>query len=286
MTRAATAISASAYCAEVLRAADFDRYVTTLLTPAAHRAALQALYAFNSEIARVRDQVSQPMAGEIRLQWWSDALAGAGHGDVAANPVAAELIATAGTYGLPVERLRDLIDAHRFDLYDDPMPSTADLRSYIADTATNLFDLGARVVGATAPIPSEIVHDAGLAYGLTALVVAVPRHAARGQLFLPGDLMERFAVREADIFAGRATPELAQLIAHLAATARQHLDQALQRLPAIPRPFRTVLLPLALTGPTLHRLARAGHNPFALAPPSRLARLWTLWRAARRFDRA
>ena len=40
----------------------------------------------------MREQVSQPLPGEIRLQWWTDMLAGAGHGGVEGNPVAAELL--------------------------------------------------------------------------------------------------------------------------------------------------------------------------------------------------
>lgn len=54
--------------------------------------ALLAIYAFNVEITRVREQVSQPLPGEIRMQWWTDMLAGAGHGGVEGNPVAAELL--------------------------------------------------------------------------------------------------------------------------------------------------------------------------------------------------
>ena len=77
-----------------MRTHDFARYASTLFLPAIQRRALLALYAFNVEISRVRDQVSQPLPGEIRLQWWTDMLAGAGHGGVEGNPVAAELLQT------------------------------------------------------------------------------------------------------------------------------------------------------------------------------------------------
>ena len=75
-----------------MRSHDFARYASTLFVPADQRRALLALYAFNVEISRVREQVSQPLPGEIRLQWWTDMLAGAGHGGVEGNPVAAELL--------------------------------------------------------------------------------------------------------------------------------------------------------------------------------------------------
>ena len=51
-----------------LRRHDPDRYVAALYAPADRRDDLIALHAFNAEIARIRDQVREPMLGEIRLQ--------------------------------------------------------------------------------------------------------------------------------------------------------------------------------------------------------------------------
>src|SRR5882672_12188783 len=99
---------AFAHCESLVRAADKDRFLATLFAPAEHRAALHALYAFNLEVARVREAVHEPLAGEIRLQWWSDVLHGAGRGEVEANPVAAALLAAIARYRLPVERIEAL----------------------------------------------------------------------------------------------------------------------------------------------------------------------------------
>src|SRR5258708_21145367 len=90
------------YCAELVRAHDFTRYASTLFVPAAQRRALLAIYAFNVEISRVHEQVSQPLPGEVRLQWWTDMLAGADHGGLEGNPVAAELKLAIGHCDLPV----------------------------------------------------------------------------------------------------------------------------------------------------------------------------------------
>src|SRR5262245_66224178 len=87
---------AFAHCEGLLRAADKDRFLTALFAPAARRDALFALYAFNLEIARVREVVREPVAGEIRLKGWSDVLGGAGRGEVAARTVGAALLATSG----------------------------------------------------------------------------------------------------------------------------------------------------------------------------------------------
>src|SRR6202158_3707416 len=135
------------FCAELVRSRDFARYASTLFVPAAQRRALLAIYAFNVKISRLREQVSQPLPGEMRLQWWTDMLAGAGHGGVEGNPVAAELLLAIRDRRLPVERLSRLIEEHQFDLYNDPMPTMAALEGYINDTSSALFSLAALIAG-------------------------------------------------------------------------------------------------------------------------------------------
>src|SRR6202789_4092991 len=127
MSGAADGRPSADFCAELVRAHDFARYASTLFLPADQRRALWALYAFNVEISRVREQISQPLPGEMRLQWWTDMLTGAGHGGVEGNPVAAELTREIASGRLPVERLARLIEEHEFDLYNDPMPTMASL---------------------------------------------------------------------------------------------------------------------------------------------------------------
>src|ERR1700675_2711508 len=170
---------ASAYCANLVRTHDFPRYASTLFLPGVHRRPLLAIYAFNVEISRVRDQVSQPLPGEMRLQWWTDMLAGAGPGGGQGNPVAAELLLAIRDFRLPVEPLSRLIDEHQFDLYNDPMPSMAALEGYVNDPSSALFALPARV----APRPSEeiehLARHAGLAQGIVQVIAALPLDAAR-----------------------------------------------------------------------------------------------------------
>jgi len=105
-----------AHAAKALRSGDRDRYLATLVLNGAHRDAVTALYAFNADIASIRERVSGPVPGEMRLQWWSDALEGEGHGAVRQNPVADALLDTLTRYALPNGTLLRLIGARRFDL--------------------------------------------------------------------------------------------------------------------------------------------------------------------------
>src|SRR6201995_6174001 len=156
---------AAAHCADLVRSHDFVRYAATVFVPAEERRALLALYAFNVEISRIRDQVSQPLPGEVRLQWWTDMLVGAGHGGVEGNPVASELLRVIQSFRLPVERLMRLVEEHQFDVYNDPMPTLSALEGYANDTASALFALAARVVGPPSAELDHLARHAGLAFG-------------------------------------------------------------------------------------------------------------------------
>src|SRR5271170_5182305 len=141
---------AFAYCTELVRKADRDRFLASLFAPAEHRDALNALHAFNVELARVREVAREALPGEIRLQWWTDVLAGERRDEASANPVAAALLTTIERHRLVAERLNALIAARRFDLYDEPMATMADLEAYAAQTSSALIALAAQILGTDA----------------------------------------------------------------------------------------------------------------------------------------
>src|SRR5258706_14843804 len=116
---------ASDHCEAFLRDGAKDGFLPTLFAPPKYRRALYALYAFNLELARVRELAREPMPGEIRLQWWRDILGGERTGE--AGPLASALLATVARYRLPVDVFLAMIEARSFDLYDDPMGSLAAL---------------------------------------------------------------------------------------------------------------------------------------------------------------
>jgi phytoene synthase len=272
---------AAEFCAELVRGHDFGRYASALFLPPAQRRALLAVYAFNVEISRVRELVSQPLPGEIRLQWWTDMLAGEGHGGVEGNPVATELRLAIQNCRLPVERLSRLIEEHQFDLYNDPMPTMAALEGYVNDTSSALLSLGAGIAGWQSPEIEHLARHAGLAQGMAQVMAELPLDAKRRQLFLPQQLLESHGSGIEEVFAGKETPKLRAVLDQLIVEARGHLDKALALLTSVPPEVRPVFLPLALVARDLERMSRADNNPFVPHGTSRLRILWTLWRASR-----
>lgn len=271
----------AAFCADLVRSHDFARYASTLFLPSDQRRALLAIYAFNVEISRVREQVSQPLPGEMRLQWWTDMLAGTSHGGVEGNPVAAELMLAIRNCRLPIERLSRLIDEHQFDLYNDPMPTLAALEGYISDTAGALFSLGAAICGCQSDAIEHLARHAGLAQGFAQVIAALPLDASRRQLFVPLQLLQQHGCGMEEVFAGKETPKLRAALDQLIGEARGHLKTAVALLADVPPEARPVFLPLALVRRDLQRMARADNDPFVPHVTSRFGTLWTLWRASK-----
>jgi phytoene synthase len=270
------------HCEEMVRAGDKDRFLATLFAPEKYRRALHALHAFNLEVARVRELAREPMPGEIRLQWWRDALLGTGQGEAAAHPVAAALREVVVRYRLPPAALADLIDARSFDLYDDPMPSLAALEGYAVQTSSALIGLAARILNDGKDFDAgDLVRHAGIAYAIAGLLRAFPIHAARRQLYVPAEVMQRYGAQADDVFAGQATTELRAALAELRLRARQHLAAARDLAGAAPPVIMPALLPVALVRPALDRMERRGYQPFRPAELPQWRRQWILWRAAR-----
>jgi len=268
------------HCKALVRAADRDRYLAALFAPAEHRDALLALYAFDVEIARVGELVHEPMAGEIRLQWWRDALQGEARGDVRANPIAAALDDTIVQFRLPRQSFVDLIDARIFDLYDDPMPSLNDLEGYCGETSSSLIQLSSLVLnGGANPGTADAAGHAGVAYAIAGLLRAFPHHARQGQVFVPADMLARHGVVREDIVTGRGGPGLKGALADLRAVARRHLDQLRTLRATIPDAAKPAFRPLALVEPYLKVMERHDYDPFHTAVDiPQWRRIWALWR--------
>lgn len=271
-----------AYCADLVRDQDRDRFLSALFAPEALRPHLFALFAFNVEVARVRELVREALPGEIRLAWWREALQGEGRGDVESHPVAEALLDTVARRHLPAATLVALTEARIFDLYDDPMPSLNDLEGYAGETASALIQLAALVLDADkAAAFAEAAGHGGVALALTGLMRVFPIHAARGQCYLPLDVLARHGGGREDAVAGTASPALLATLAELRQVAQRHLTSAAVSLEGLPPVLASAFLPLALVPGDLKALARVC-DPFRqMAGLPRLRRQFALWRAAR-----
>lgn len=233
-------------CLTTLRDTDRDRYLACLLSPAETRGFLAALYAFNAEIARIRELTKQPLAGEIRLQWWRDLLEGDAKGDVAANPVAAGLLKAIEAFDLPRQPLLNMLDARIFDLYDDPMPDRSSLEGYAGETASALLQLAAMILDREAATGiSEISGHAGVAQAISGILLLMPIHRRRGQVYLPQDILRATGLDRDMLLNVEGGDKLHNAIRAFVALGQEHLDKA-RSVGAVPKTLMPAFLPVTL----------------------------------------
>ena len=132
------------YCLTMVRDADMARYATLLFAPGPARRALLALYAFNQELAQTRHKVSEAMIGEIRLQWWQEAIEGLAAGQVRDHPVIQELATLSGLSEVTPFLYR-LIAARKSDLYQEGPQNFETLAEY-ADAVGGSLSQAASIV--------------------------------------------------------------------------------------------------------------------------------------------
>jgi phytoene synthase len=253
-----------------VRRHDRDRFQTALFAPARSRESLFALYAFNYEIARVRETVSEPVLGQIRLQWWRESIAAAFDGGSVRHHIVVEALTVAiRAHALTRAHFERLIDAREGDLHEAPVATFAALKDYAEGTSARLIYLALESLDVCDPKAERAGFHIGVAYALAGLLRAMPFHARAGRLVIPADIAAQTGLDPADYCALRSTRALRSATAEIAAAADRHLVAARAHRRSITRRALPALLPAIVAGRSLTRLKRVGYDPFnpTLAAP-------------------
>ena len=248
-----------------------DRYYAALFAPVAVRDDLIALAAFDGEIARIGQIVSDAALGEIRVAWWRDALLGGDQAsELSGNPVLDQFADVVRRHQLSHAALDACFEAHMAALFADPPADDAALNeSFRAIDGTPLAFALQILHGPLDAGAHNLIAAAGRASGLTRVARTLPNALAAGRTPLP----------EARIPTPPDTDWRPQ-IAWLAREAQASLASVRSGLKGQARAFTTALLPLALIEPYFRALQKPGYDPSRdivdIAP---LARLWRIARA-------
>ena len=252
------------YPADQVRRFDHDRFMTVIFAPAAIRENLFALYAFNIEIAKVSEVVTEPLIGQMRLQWWRDTLDRLYAGETVAHEVARPLGAAIVAAKLDRDHFDRLIDTREFDIDRTPPANFAALRSYAEGTSAPLLALALQIAGAGRSAAADIAASVGSAWALTGLLRAVPFHARQRRLYLPEDRLADHSVRVQGLFDLKPTSGLAEVVREIGLYARELLDEAPRAVRGVPKTARSPALIASLARYHLSDLERAGWDPFVL----------------------
>jgi len=274
---------ALAYCTDQVRRLDRARYQTTLFAPTALRGVVTALFAFDIEIARIRDLVSEPLLGRIRVQWWRDSVGALFDGNVSAaqpvlgaHPVLESLAPLIRAGDLTHGYFEQLLDARESELDIITHNDLASLVAFAEATSGSLTLLVMEALGHRDSLAQDAARRLGTAWGLACLIRAVPREARAGRVTLPLSLLKRLRVESADGNGIRPSHSLNKVVAEIHNTALELIRDARRNIGELPRSARSGLLLATLVTAVLRDIRRAGFDPFslALAPPPTARLLW------------
>jgi phytoene synthase len=269
---------AYAHCEAAARAGARDRWLAALYAPPPRRPALHALIAFEWEMARLRASVRDPRAGEIRLVWWREALAGERPGEAQGNPFAAAMLDTLAQVRPPPHLIANAIAGRQFDFYDDAFPTTVELEAYLGQTRSGLIQIAALVLSEGRDLGSaEASGLAGVALGLVDWLssLAAPRPAP----LIPADVLAAQGATAADLRERRMNPALAAALGDLANLARSRLGEAEAARRRLPPALAPAYGGLAAAPLRLDAAERVFARAFEAEPAvAAWRRQWALWR--------
>jgi len=262
--RAPSAASDLAYCLDLIRRGDRERYLTTLLAPAASRAALVAIYAFKHEVEKTHAVVSEPRLGQIRLQWWRESLDGAFAGNPRRHAVVGPLATAIGACALPRAQFDAIVDTHERDIDPAPFASMEDLAEYCAAVEGSVIALAMAVAPeARVGDARELARSAGIGFGIARLLRRMGPNLRSGPMPIPADVAEAHGIDPAAIRQlAPDDPRLAGAVTVVAVAAAKHLRTARASFRGARGTELPALMHCTIGGGLLARLRRAGYNPF------------------------
>jgi phytoene synthase len=240
---------ASSLQAAAVRRYDPDRFLTALFAPPERRETLFLLYAFNHELARAREVVSEPTLALIRLQWWREVVEGARRRHEVAGPLGEAL-----DQGLlDAADLLAMIEGREAEA-EPGMPTLAAWLAYLRATAGGVAAAAGRVLGADAEA-RERLRALGTAYGVAGQLRSVAALARQGRCMLPEEVLAAHGLTVHEVIADPHAARLLPLLRTLAEEGRRLLRDAGGR---VPRAIVAAALPAVLARRDLRRVGEVG----------------------------
>lgn len=264
----------SNYCLDLVRRRDHEHFLTNLLLPKEIRSAAFVLRALNAEVSSVRDQVSDPNLGRMRLLFWKDtirAIYAEDKGAVPKHPVAIELESVVHKHQLSRDLLERLITSRENRLTDKPFLNIQEVEKYSEDSVSSLNYLiletyfkkeeNQNIIKGHA---RHVANHLGKAEGIVTMIRAVPHNASRRLVVLPSDLMGTHKISSESVIRGSAADDekFRHIVEVLAAKAEEHLENARFRQKFLSREEKLMMLPSVIVDSYLSRLEKAKCNVF------------------------
>ncbi len=262
------------YCLDLVRSDDPDRYLLSLFAPQRVHRGLWALYAFNQEVAKIRETVSEPMLGEIRIQWWQDVINEIEEGRVREQPVIIELANLMTEHASIKLELNELLAARRNEISGEGSADFGSLKLYANQVGGALYYAASKI------IHSKLTKEAGQAarylgagWAMLGLVRALPHSWQTNAAPHTNDMKLGLQSQNAADANALLQPVIIQMVEFVEKQIQLAKQQNLKGKE------RSILLLATQTKLYLKKLKKVDNNPFDLvnAEPTQLNKLSVLF---------
>jgi 15-cis-phytoene synthase len=270
--------------AAIVKSHDWDRYIATLFAPASKRDDLLTLYAFDAEISRIRSIISDPLPGEIRLQWWREVVNGMRVGEAQGNALASQICAVIKRHDLPNQAFETYFDAKIFEYYHDVFPDTTALEAWCGETSSALIQLAAIILDKDAAKScSDAAGHGGVALGIAKIIQHLPKTRARGQCFVPSDILSACGINRESFVLGGEKALIKNATDALCELGLSHFSKFMRAAKQMPVELKPAFLPIANAQSILHRAQKPTLSPaYEPVELNALFRLYKMTQAALR----
>ena len=279
--RSLTVDEAFEICRQRARA-HYENFPVGLFVPRDKQPYVHALYAFARSADDFADEPHYEGMRREKLDEWERRLHATYEGQ-AEDPIFIALGETVRRLDVPKGLLLDLLSAFRQDTEKQRYDTWEELLDYCRRSADPVGRLVLLVFGQEdqelPALSDAICTGLQLANHWQDLAIDV----ARGRLYVPRELLDRFAVKEWDLNAGKVTPEFRALMAELIGRARDLFARGKPLCDRVGRELRFEMRLVWLGGSSiLDRIEAAGFDVFRHRPHhGALAKALLAWRAWR-----
>lgn len=266
----------------LVRDGDRARYVSALLAPSEIRDRLLTLYAYDLEISAIPDRVVEPLAGEIRLQWWRDVFDRSDQGSISGNPVADGVVKLLRETDVSKSALMDVLDTQSHLFHENPVPDRNALERFFDARYGAIMLTACKLLSPEVTVDDCLIPSAARAAGYTALVTDFGKQASKQRLLVPSRFLDKHNVDLVAVYRGESSGSVVSMLDEFREIARQSLSE----VGALIRKTDTCFVPAFAHLTTLSRVLdvseSAKQKPFTpLRDMNPFLLQWRIWRFAR-----
>ncbi|KAI0056570.1 hypothetical protein BV25DRAFT_1565467 [Artomyces pyxidatus] len=275
-----------AYCKAFVRKHDYESFLVSQFYPKAKQKGYFALKAFYVELSTIQDSVSNAMIGEMRMQFWRDAVKAMSDGRPPHHPIAIALHNASQAGNLAPYHLKRIVDARASELQAPAHLTVDSLTAHAESTSSTLIYLLLALMQLSSETLSHAGSHLGVAQSISTLLRALPFHASKGRMVIPAEITAKHGVSQEDVFRrGPAAPGLDDAVFEFATVANDHIITARDMFKDTGGKVPRVAMPVFSAGiPVTTYLQRLEAVNFDVFHPSLQLRHWKLpWRVWRSY---